>query len=276
MTTKAKTAHLPWVAGVYIITNTTDGKVYIGQGQSQEKNRAGIRGRILHHLDNLHSGQSNRHLQHAWNKFGEDAFTFEVLLECPEEQCDYWEDYYIGVFQSWRREWGYNFDRYSRGNGPRSEETIAKLRGKKHSAETKEKMRAAKLGKKRPPEVGLAVSRAQKGKVISDETRAKHAEASRGRKHTDAIKEKIGKAATGRKHTEATLEKLRSLSHSPETRQKIGDAGRGRVTSDETKIKLQAIFSQRVWVIAPTGVRRRVSGVEADTLVLAGWRRGKV
>ena len=67
-------------------------------------------------------------MQNAWNKYGEDAFILEPLLYCPIEQCDYWEDYFIQVFQSWDKGRGYNLDRYSRGNGPRSPETIEKTR----------------------------------------------------------------------------------------------------------------------------------------------------
>jgi hypothetical protein len=54
---------------------------------------------------------------------------------------------------------------------PVSEETRAKLRGRRHTDEARAKMSAAKKGKKvgqRPPEVGEAISRALKGKPASE------------------------------------------------------------------------------------------------------------
>ena len=73
-------------------------------------------------------GINSSHLQSAWNKYGSEAFLFETLLYCPADQCDYWEDYFIDIFQSWRKERGYNLDRFARGTGPRTETTIEKIK----------------------------------------------------------------------------------------------------------------------------------------------------
>jgi group I intron endonuclease len=60
--------------GVYKITNTVDGKVYIGSTTIDTNWRWSTHKSLLkigkHH---------NRHLQRAWNKYGESAFTFEVV-----------------------------------------------------------------------------------------------------------------------------------------------------------------------------------------------------
>jgi group I intron endonuclease len=110
--------------GIYLITNTINNKVWVGQAIG----RKGIQGRVTCHLSKFRKGENSPHLQNAWDKYGEDAFTIEPLLYCPIEQCDYWEDYYIMVFKSWDKNKGYNLDRYSRGNGPRTPETIEKTR----------------------------------------------------------------------------------------------------------------------------------------------------
>ncbi len=60
--------------GVYCIRNGQNGKVYVGSTSRS------LTGRQKDHLNNLRGDRHiNRHLQHAWNKYGEEAFTFEVL-----------------------------------------------------------------------------------------------------------------------------------------------------------------------------------------------------
>jgi group I intron endonuclease len=62
--------------GVYKITNTVDGKVYIGSTTTNADYRWST------HRSALRTGKHyNRHLQNAWNKYGESAFTFEVVEE---------------------------------------------------------------------------------------------------------------------------------------------------------------------------------------------------
>jgi group I intron endonuclease len=62
--------------GVYKITNTVNGKFYIGSSKN-------IPTRIKQHFyqlkRNLHH---SAHLQSAYNKYGKDSFIHEVLLEC--------------------------------------------------------------------------------------------------------------------------------------------------------------------------------------------------
>jgi group I intron endonuclease len=60
--------------GVYKITNTLDGKVYIGSTTIDTDWRWST------HLALLRRGKHhNRHLQRAWDKYGESAFSFEVV-----------------------------------------------------------------------------------------------------------------------------------------------------------------------------------------------------
>lgn len=63
--------------GIYQIRNLIDGKCYIGQSNNLRKRRT-------QHLHALRSGRHcNRHLQHAWDKYGESTFVFEILKVCP-------------------------------------------------------------------------------------------------------------------------------------------------------------------------------------------------
>lgn len=60
-------------AGIYRITNTASGTVYVGQSVA-------IGRRMASHRQSLKRGRhDNEHLQRAWNKYGEHAFRFEVV-----------------------------------------------------------------------------------------------------------------------------------------------------------------------------------------------------
>ena len=62
--------------GIYKIENLINHKVYIGQSID-------IAGRWLEHQIDLKGNRHrSRHLQFAWNKYGPENFSFEVLEEC--------------------------------------------------------------------------------------------------------------------------------------------------------------------------------------------------
>ena len=71
-------------AGVYTIQNTVSGKKYIGSARL-------IRRRFAQHRTALRGKyHQNRHLQAAWDLYGEAAFTFTVTVVCrPEDMQDY-------------------------------------------------------------------------------------------------------------------------------------------------------------------------------------------
>jgi len=61
------------LSGIYKITNTTNGKIYIGHSINMTM-------RWYIHLDNLMKGQHpNCKLQEDFNRYGVDAFSFSVL-----------------------------------------------------------------------------------------------------------------------------------------------------------------------------------------------------
>ncbi|QDX91081.1 hypothetical protein EEL30_00965 (plasmid) [Brevibacillus laterosporus] len=76
-------------SGIYKITCLSNSKFYIGSTKDLSK-------RKIQHWSNLTNGNHhNKHLQRAWNKYGQEQFTFEVLEDLslvPErlierEQC---------------------------------------------------------------------------------------------------------------------------------------------------------------------------------------------
>lgn len=66
-------------SGIYKITCTANGRFYIGSAVK-------FKARWSYHRRDARAGHhSSRHLQRAWNKYGESAFKFEVLMVCSKE-----------------------------------------------------------------------------------------------------------------------------------------------------------------------------------------------
>lgn len=88
--------------GIYAIKNLTNHKVYVGQSVHIFK-------RINVHRTNLNRNlHGNQHLQLAWNKYGKENFTFEVLELCEEENLNLKEFEWIMKYDSADKENGYN------------------------------------------------------------------------------------------------------------------------------------------------------------------------
>ena len=122
---------IPYTQGVYKIENQKNGKVYIGS-----TNNFNFR-RNDHFSDLRHDQASNTHLQNAWNKYGEDNFTFEVLekFNGETEELREREKHWIKEYDATNREQGYNV---------RSDPTINE--GFNHSEATKQKISETKKG----------------------------------------------------------------------------------------------------------------------------------
>lgn len=73
MPAKSQTKRIPRSSGVYQIRGNTNGKIYIGSAVNMPA-------RWAEHRRGLRRGvHRNKHLQHAWNKYGEENFEFTVL-----------------------------------------------------------------------------------------------------------------------------------------------------------------------------------------------------
>lgn len=77
------------ISGIYSIRNKVNGKFYIGSSNN-------IRIRFNTHRFKLrHNIHINSHLQNAFNKYGENAFSFDTLIECPVEFLYEYEQLFI-------------------------------------------------------------------------------------------------------------------------------------------------------------------------------------
>ena len=155
---------------IYKYTNLINGKIYIGQTKNTLEYRA-------------QGGRNNKDCTRFYNailKYGWNNFEPTILKDNIEtvEDANYFEDYYICLFDSINPNIGYNLNRGG-NNKNTSEETkqlISKkakeryrdktknpMYGKKHSKESLKKMSDAKIGENNP----------MFGKTQSEETKQK-------------------------------------------------------------------------------------------------------
>lgn len=79
--------------GVYVIEQTGTGRFYIGSSTQIERRWYG-------HRRQLNAGKHHApRLQHAWTKYGAEAFTFSVLEECAKEELLVEEQAYLDVLK---------------------------------------------------------------------------------------------------------------------------------------------------------------------------------
>lgn len=86
--------------GVYKFTNKYNRKVYVGQSVRIEKRRK-------EHIKAALCGEDTLFYR-ALRKYGPEGFDFDILIECPKENLNYWEKFYIRYYCSNNRDFGYN------------------------------------------------------------------------------------------------------------------------------------------------------------------------
>lgn len=158
------TNSLPHSGGIYRITCTANGKIYIGSAMDFNK-------RWRNHRVGLNNNNhSNRYMQSAWNKYGESAFIFEIVeFVMPWSILDR-EQYWLDKLKPYNRIIGFNV----------AKSATAPMLGRKGckksvpvSDETKAKLRAANIGKKQSPETIEKRMLKIRGKKMSPESIAK-------------------------------------------------------------------------------------------------------
>jgi group I intron endonuclease len=161
---------------IYLLKNTVNDKLYVGQTWVPLKER----------WNNGYGYLGSNKVNAAILKYGKDKFYYEVLTVCStQEIADYWEVYFIKVFDSVKG--GYNI----------AEGGKSVMLGRKHSDESKAKMSQSHKG-----------NTAHLGKQHSAETKKKLSDAtvtqikerghpSLGRKHSDDSRQKISEAMSG-------------------------------------------------------------------------------
>ena len=198
-------------SGIYIVVNIKNGKVYIGKAKDLHR-------RWNDHKRMLNEGSHfNRHLQFAWDKYKEKAFSFKILEYCSVDQLNEREIHHIAIYRA--RGLAYNLTNGGDGLSNMTEEIRSKIgdgmRGKTHTDETKRKMSEAHKGLPRSEEHKRRLSESQLGKIVSEETRLKQSEAAKRRLPiSDETRKKMSESSKGNTHmvgkhpSEETLKRM--------------------------------------------------------------------
>ncbi len=81
------------IPGLYSITNIVNGHKYIGSSNNLYK-------RLHQHLNNLRNNtHCNKHLQAAWNKYGEKNFILQGICDCDVEDLLIFEQALIDIYK---------------------------------------------------------------------------------------------------------------------------------------------------------------------------------
>lgn len=238
---------LPHLPGVYYIRNAVSARLYIGSGWS-------MRARVRNHRHLLRNGRHpNRYLQHAYDRYGEDAFEIGVVQvlqgSTQAERLAIEEKWMTKLGTLAETGGGYNLSFPTNDTGrSMSNESRAKIsaamKGRPQTDAARESLRRAaqkRVGVPLSEETKAHMSAAQRGRTFSDEARARMSETRKGRPSpqkgktmSDEARANMSAAARGKE----PWNKGRSFSE--ETRAKMSAAAEGRKLSDVAREKVSA------------------------------------
>ena len=176
---------------VYLITNTVNGKQYVGQTGNFRKRK--------NFWNCLTQKYSNKYLNEEREKYGLENFDVSIIKEVEtQEEALKLEEYYIKELNTLYPN-GYNFKFGGKNNSGSCKGELNHMYGKHHSEETKKKMSDAHKGEKSH----------MYGTHLSEETKKKMSDAHKGRKAWNKGKK------TGIKMSEEHKQKLREATSKP-------------------------------------------------------------
>lgn len=202
-------------SGLYRIRNTINGRKYLGTASV-------FRGRFGDHVAKLRKGvHFNWRLQEDFDRYGEDAFLFEI----------------VAIIQDEKERVAFEQEAIGRAFGPKCYNLSIVCP-------------PTNLGLKRSPETRARMSASFKGRVISAEAREKIRIALTGRKATPETRRKLRESHLGTKRSDETRQKMRDghflKKLSPEEQEKrarengerLRTANLGRKASSTTRKKM--------------------------------------
>jgi group I intron endonuclease len=293
---------IPSTGGIYVLLNCVNHNCYIGSAVNllRRKNE---------HFRHLRAGKHcNAHLQSAYDLYGPGAFQFHVLEHvCHVEDLLAREQHFLdtrkpeynlapvagsglGVIFSpearaklsaARRAYAGLYDdlakateaaRIANTGHKLSPEHIEKLRDRKRTPESREKMSVAQRGRKKSPEHIEKIRAANIGRKHTPEARENMGAPKRGRKQSPEHIEKRTAAQRGKKLSPEHVAKSRvaflGRKHTDETKAKMSAALRGKKQSEEHIANRSAALRGRK--VSP---EHQAKATEAARLVNVGRKR---
>ena len=177
---------------IYKITNSVTGKCYIGETMRKDPLI-----RFKSHKNVIRRGGGCPALRDAFKKHGEENFTFEVLLECPNNERLAKEAEYIQLYNSMVPN-GYNLRMSSVDNS-----------GFKHTEETKAKISESSKKHANDPETRKKYKEGIKKYWENPENKKKHGDSIRNsQKHKESMKNVYRIRGNGGKQLDSIKEKI--------------------------------------------------------------------
>jgi group I intron endonuclease len=216
--------------GVYQIVNVVTGHVYVGSTATLGRR---LKGHFRHLARGIHG---NPYLQHAYDKYGVDAFGCEVLEECEIAILLDREQHWLDKLDAANHLYGYNIC-------PRADR-------KTHAESTREKLRQAATGFKHSEETRKQISEALKGRPKDPESiRKKQAtvkargipSSMKGKKQSEHHRRAIAEALRGNTN-------FRGRSHTPETIEKMS-AAQLRRRCQERSMATEEASGDEIWSV---------------------------
>jgi group I intron endonuclease len=217
-------------SGVYLIKNSINSKIYIGSSCNLNK-------RYKEHFRKLSKNKhENAILQASVHKYDISNFIFIVLLYCNIKDLLFYEQRAINMYKP-----DYNICLMAGNNlgYKHSQQAKDKIRikvlGRKHSDESKKKMKSVQSLR---PSLGML------GKNHSEETKEKIRSGNLGKTHSEATKEKLRLSHLGKKLPEDRKLRHIAVLHSPENKIKRAEARKNRSEEEKqsTSLKLSVVY----------------------------------
>ncbi len=225
------------MTGTYTIENLVNGKLYVGQSADIDK-------RWREHIGSL-TGRyhENSKLQRAWNKYGEDMFIHDVLVECSEDQLYSEENYWCNLLNVHDDRYGYNI----RPTHPYGKPTISE-ESRKRLSEAQKLVWKDDIGRRKKQSERMLGKQCGLGHIITPEARIKINEGQAKRKKVRPPKK--------------TSEEIREMTRMRSIGNKYGE---GRIKKAEELEKMRVALEKRKdsgWVSPLKGIPRPIEVIE--------------
>jgi len=235
-------------SGLYTIINEINGKWYVGSTKNSFSKR------FSKHLDLLRKNRhSNPHLQGAYNKYGDENFSFVIVKVLRHSKAIKEEqkvlDSNIG------KDYCYNI----------CSNATAPMSGRKHTPETIAKLQA--ISRSRAKEIGECTRRHRLGSKHTEKTIKRMRKSAKVRDDTKRIavlkskefKEKISRIMTGKKLTPEQLEDKIKRQNTSKYKRMMSKATKGIKKSDTMKGKASfARLGKKIVFVNERGCREEV------------------